>query len=292
MPPAAGTAAARSDGFSRVSRGRRSTVQPIAQGDVPVARSLLPVLATVLLTACGNLGDRREPIPTRALAPAVASGAAPLVVVLPGRRDNVEVLAGKGVADAIRDAWPAAEVVLTSATLDYYLDGGLARRLHEQIVAPALAGGDREVYLVGASMGGLGVLLYDQAYPGVADGLVLLAPFLGNRGLLREIQASGGIGRWDPGPVPDSIDRGNFQRELWRHLQSWQDGGGSDRVWLAWGDRDRLRRAVPVIAPLLPPGQMLERPGGHAWSVWTPATGEIFARIAARKQARASGAPR
>lgn len=118
------------------------------------------------------------------------------------------------------------------------------------------------LYLVGASMGGLGVLLYDQAYPGVADGLVLLAPFVGSRRLLAEIERAGGIGQWQPGPVPESVDRGNFQRELWRHLKSWPDSGRGDSVWLAWGDRDRLRRAVPVLAPLLRGEQMLERPGG------------------------------
>lgn len=241
--------------------------------------ALLAVLAAV--AACGNLGDRRQPIPTLSRPGPAADPLAPLVVVLPGRRDNAAVLSAKGVAEAIQAAWPRAEVVLTSATLDYYMDGGLARRLHEQVVLPAMAGGKRPLYLVGASMGGLGVLLYDQAYPGAADGLVLLAPFLGNARLLREIQAAGGIASWQPGPRPAAVDRGNYQRELWRHLQSWPASGRGDSVWLAWGDRDRLRRAVPVIAPLLAPAQMLERPGGHAWTVWTPAAAEIFARIAA-----------
>lgn len=243
-------------------------------------RSLLLLAAVAALSACGNLGDRRQPIPTRSLPALAETPRAPLVVVLPGRRDNVSVLSDIGIADAIQAAWPEAEVVITSATLDYYLDGGLARRLHEQVVLPALADGDRPLYLVGASMGGLGVLLYDQAYPGVADGLVLLAPFVGSRRLLAEIERAGGIGQWQPGPVPESVDRGNFQRELWRHLKSWPDSGRGDSVWLAWGDRDRLRRAVPVLAPLLRGEQMLERPGGHAWSVWTPASAEIFSRIA------------
>lgn len=245
--------------------------------------------AVAALSACGNLGDRRQPIPTRSLPALSGTPQAPLVVVLPGRRDNVGVLSENGVAEAIQAAWPEAEVVLTSATLDYYLDGGLAQRLHEQVVLPALAGGDRPLYLVGASMGGLGVLLYDQAYPGVAEGLVLLAPFVGNRRLLAEIERAGGVERWQPGPLPESIDRGNFQRELWRHLKSWPGSGRGDGVWLAWGDRDRLRRAVPVLAPLLRPEQMLERPGGHAWSVWTPASAEIFARIAADRERSGTG---
>jgi len=119
----------------------------------------LLLAAVAALSACGNLGDRRQPIPTRSLPALTDTARAPLVVVLPGRRDNVGVLSDNGVAEAIQAAWPEAEVVLTSTTLDYYLDGGMERRLHEQVVQPALAGGDRPLYLVGASMGGLGVLL-------------------------------------------------------------------------------------------------------------------------------------
>jgi len=43
---------------------------------------------------------------------------------------------------------------------------------------------------------------------------------------------------------------------------------------------------VPVFAPLLPESQVLERPGGHKWSVWVPAAGEVFAQVR-RQRARA-----
>jgi pimeloyl-ACP methyl ester carboxylesterase len=201
-------------------------------------------------------------------------------------------MADLGLAEAIQSAWPDAKVVLTGATLDYYLDGGLPRRLHEEIVAPALADGGRELWLVGASLGGMGALAYDRAYPGQADGIILLAPFLGDRGLLDEIQAAGGIAAWQPGPVPDRLDRDNALRELWRHLQGFADAPDSGaRVWLAHGDRDRLRRAVPVIAPLLPADQVLERPGGHSWTVWTPALVEILQAIRSTPSSAVAPAP-
>lgn len=251
-----------------------------------------PLLALLLATlaGCANLGDRRQPIPTIVLPPPVEAARAPLVVVLPGRRDDAARMARRGVAASIQTAWPQAEVVLTGATLDYYLDGGLPRRLHEEIIAPALAGGGRELWLVGISLGGMGALAYDRAYPDQADGIILLAPYLGGRALLADIQAAGGIAAWQPGPVPDRLDRDNALRELWRHLQGFvaaPERGA--RIWLAHGDRDRLRRAVPLIAPLLPPDQVLERHGGHSWTVWTPALVDILQAVSAKQPA--AGAP-
>lgn len=47
-------------------------------------------------------------------------------------------------------------------------------------------------------------------------------------------------------------------------------------MWLAYGDRDHLRRAMPVLEPLLRPEQILVRPGGHTWTVWSPAMREVL----------------
>lgn len=240
-------------------------------------RACALALLSLCLSACANTGDRRLPIPTQTFR-SDADPARALVVVLPGRWDDVDAMADAGIAQAIQSAWPEADVLLTGATLSYYLDGRLASRLHEEVIVPARARGYREIWLAGASMGGMGTLLYERQYPGELEGLLLLAPYLGDRRLLREIERSGGIAAWQPGPEPVEIDRGNYQRELWRHLQTWvENPQPGRRVWLAYGSQDRLRRAVPLFAPLIPDAQILERPGGHKWTVWVPAAGEAFA---------------
>lgn len=252
---------------------------------------LMIALIAPLLAACGNMGDRRQPIPQADFVDASRPADA-LVVVLPGRWDNVGKMADFGIAQAIREAWPEADVRLAGATLAYYLDGGLPERLHTEVIAPAREAGYREIWLVGASMGGMGSLLYDRQYPGQVDGIVLLAPFLGDRGLLREIGQAGGPLSWDPGEPPAEVNRGNYQREIWRHLRTQgQAPGGATRLWLAYGDEDRLRQAVPVIAPLMPESHILERPGGHVWAVWVPAAAEVFTRIRERQSLARTEAP-
>lgn len=208
---------------------------------------------------------------------------APLVIVLPGIGDDLPDLQNSGIAAAIQRGWPRTDVLLTGATFEYYLHGGMGQRLHAEIVLPARARGHRKIWLTGASMGGMGALLFERRYPAEVSGLVLLAPYMGEPRLLKTIAAAGGPGRWRPGQPPASINRKNYQTELWRVVHGWARHPETTRqVWLAAGSRDRLLPAAKLMAPLLPAGHFLELPGGHSWKVWTAAATQIFASIAAQ----------
>ncbi|GAB2501591.1 alpha/beta fold hydrolase [Arenimonas alkanexedens] len=249
------------------------------------ARSVFLLGLVLISTGCLSPGATRETIATQLFESPSAEGERVLVVVLPGRGDDLQGLADSGIAAAIQKAWPEADVLLAEVGLGYYYEGRMPERLHTEVIAPAKTRGYAGVWLAGASMGGMGTLLYERSRPGELDGLVLLAPYLGDRRLLAEI-GEAGLADWTPGPVPPQINRKTFQREVWRHVQGWPDSGRSAAVWLAYGEDDRLAKAIGVLAPALPPDQVLARPGGHAWVVWTPAAAEIFARIRARQPAR------
>lgn len=246
-------------------------------------RSLPALLLSLgLLTGCFPKGDVSQPIPQR-LLPALQE-ARRLVVVLPGRGDDLDALGRSGIAQAVQAAWPDADVVLTGLALGYYMQGQAPERLRREVVQPARERGYREVWLLGASMGGMGGLMYDRLYDGEIDGLVLLAPYLGERELLREIRDAGGVAAWNAGPVPAAVDADNFSRELWRHLQGWQRKPSRARkAWLAYGDGDRLREADAILASLLPPDHVLVPPGGHTWTVWSPAARELLLRADAAR---------
>jgi len=238
------------------------------------------ILALAALAGCTAKGDPSQPIPTT-LIPAAATQAADtrpktLVVVLPGRADSLGGLRGSGIVQAVQSAWPYADVQLTGLAMDYYMAGRAIDRLHDEIIAPARARYG-EIWLVGASLGGMGALMYDREHPDVAAGIVLLAPYLGEQPLLDEIVVAGGLRAWPAGPRPAVIDNDNVQRELWRHLQSLgRDPKRASRLWLAYGEGDKLRNAQPLIAPVVPASHVFMRPGGHSWSVWSPVTREIL----------------
>jgi hypothetical protein len=253
--------------------------------------ALCVLLLLVGLAACRAHGDPSQPIPT-ALIPATSGPAQRLVVILPGRADDLARLHESGAVQAVQSAWPDADVLLAELTLDYYLAGEAPRLLRTQVITPARSRGYREIWLTGASLGGLGTMMYDGTYPGEMDGLVLLAPYVGEPALLEEIDRAGGVAAWDAGPV-QPITSETWQRELWRHVQTWaHDRDAARRVWLAYGRDDRLESTMPTLVGALPVDQVFVREGGHKWTVWSPALGDILRRAESGRGTDASLQPR
>ena len=240
----------------------------------PIA--LLLSLLALLLGGCVARGDIRRPIPT-AFVPA-PQPAHRLVVMLPGRGDDLASLQRKGIAPLIQHAWPDADVLLTGLTLPFYRQGQATRRLHEEVIEPARRAGHRHVWLIGISLGGMGALLYDRDYPGQVDGMLLLSPYLGEPAMYREIREAGGLARWHPGPAQPT-GPATFQHELWRYLKRWADDPTrTGSVWLAYGASEPFRKPIELISPQLAPDHVLMLPGRHNWKLWMPAARMLLLR--------------
>ncbi len=238
--------------------------------------------AVLALSGCLAIGDSRSPIPTE-LVRAPRSGAVPtLVVMLPGIGDDAQEMKERGLADVIHQAWPEADVLLAGATYAYYRDRRVIERLHEDVVVPAIRAGYRRIWLAGASMGGLGALLYAREHKDVLAGVVLFAPFLGDEELISEIREAGGLRYWDPGPLPAELDGKTYQRQVWKLLQDWaRNPQGAPPVWLACGNDDYLVGTSRLLATALPPERFVELAGRHTWSTWRRLARALFPRIAA-----------
>jgi pimeloyl-ACP methyl ester carboxylesterase len=249
------------------------------RGTEPMKRILI-CLATLALAGCSFvIGDSRRPIASETFAAPSASAGRPLVVVLPGFGVGVQGMKEHGVAKAIQDVWPEAEVQLADATFAYYKDQNLVARLREDIVAPAARAG-RKIWLVGASLGGMGVLLYEREHPGELAGIILFAPFLGDRSLLTEIRDAGGPRAWNPGALPAELTPDAYQRQMWQMIKGWAERPASaPRVWLACGNEDRLLGASRLLADALPHERFFELKGGHAWDTWLIGGKVVFSNV-------------
>jgi pimeloyl-ACP methyl ester carboxylesterase len=199
-----------------------------------------------------------------------------LLVLLPGAGDSAEDFAQHGFVDELRRRPLAVDVLSANATMGYYFRGTLAERLDLDAVQPALARGYEHVWAVGISMGGLGSLLYSLRQPSRVDGLLLLAPYLGDTSLIREVRDAGGVAKWQAPPAAEPNDK-NYQRQLWRWLQALTSGAEKGpELYLGWGTEDRrVGEAAAVLAPALPPTHVSQAPGGHDWPAWLP----LFARF-------------
>ena len=231
-------------------------------------RVLLCLACSIGLIGCA--GWREATVPLRTLSVQTSCDTRPdtLLVLLPGIGMAPEEFLDEGFVQAVRDAGLAADVLLVDAHLGYYNNRSVVDRLRDDVLRPARAQGYRQVWLAGISLGGLGALLYAQQQ-GDVDGLLLIAPYLGERLTALDIRNAGGLKRWRPPAAPDA----EFDVVLWRWLQQQTDASSTGRavpLLLAYGLGDRFAYNAGVLAEVLPASRVFTMPGGHDWPQWRP----------------------
>lgn len=183
------------------------------------------------------------------------TGAPTLLVMLPGAEMSAEEFEANGLLEG---DGPVDRIAVETG-MECYLDEVSVALLHDQVIVPAHARGPVRIWLVGISLGGMGALLYAQAHPDRIAGTILLAPFIGSRGLIAEVERAGGLRHWRPsGPSTPE-----------RRLLTWLGAGaGLPSMHLGYGTDDRFAAAHRLLADLLPAERVVTAPGGHDWPTW------------------------
>lgn len=232
-----------------------------------VAGGLL-LLLCLLLTGCAALMPTPEPMPSLTLLEGTA-GEECVVFLLPGRGDGASAYQAADFAAIAAGNGRAADLVALDATMGYYARRSVVDRLALDHVAPARAAGKR-VWLVGISLGGLGSLLYAAEHPEDVEGIVLLAPFLGEGEVLDEVEAVERLADWDAAGGAASAEARGLWFDLWEEIRKLTaEGGDGPEIVLAFGAGDRLARSHRLLARELPEERIFTVEGGHRWSTWT-----------------------
>jgi pimeloyl-ACP methyl ester carboxylesterase len=190
-----------------------------------------------------------------------------LLVLLPGLGDNDHDFADHGFIAAVRQRKLSVDTISANATLGYYAKRTLLTRLDTDVLPAARTAGYQEIWIAGVSMGGMGSLLVAQRHASELAGVMLMAPYLGEDDVLDEIAAAGGLARWQP---PATIASDDYQRETWRWLKGATERPDSaPKIYLAAGDRDKLRKGHGLLAPALPPERVFRIAGKHDWKWWS-----------------------
>jgi len=251
--------------------------------------AIAALILSAFLAGCGLWRPTPVPMRTLALPASCTDRPTTLLVFLPGSYSRPEDFVEHGFVSRLRAGGVAADVLLVDAHLGYYSERSILERLRVDVLAPARARGYRDVWLVGISIGGYGALAEsaqagrgvapsvrgpagsgeDRRGDGLVAGLVVIAPYLGDRGVSMAIAAAGGLRRW-PAPAVPSPPHADDET-LWRWLQRRTAPSLSPmrpQLFLAYGDSDRFEFSDRLLAAALPPGQVFTAPGGHDWPVW------------------------
>jgi pimeloyl-ACP methyl ester carboxylesterase len=194
-----------------------------------------------------------------------------LMVFLPGRSSDAKDFVDNGFVDDLSRSGLAVDSVAVDATLGYYMRRTLITRLAEDVLGPARSMGYRRIWLAGISMGGLGAVLTAEQHANELDGILLMAPFLGDDDVIEEIASQGGLAGWAP---PLKVDPEDYQRNIWRWLKRYTKPQTSvPSLYLGFGDEDRFAKAGHLLAAVLPADHVLRVRGRHTWGPWR----EVFA---------------
>jgi len=195
-----------------------------------------------------------------------ASPSSSLMVLLPGRHDSAADFEKHGFVQTARRSGAPVDLVAADAQYGYYVARTLGQRLAEDVLGPARDRGYRSLWFAGISMGGFGALIYAEQHPNEVEGLLAIAPFLGDDDLIKEIEQAGGLAKWKT--TAKDIP-GDYLRQLWLWLgHCIPQAQGCPRIFLGFGQNDRFVRAERLLAAVLPADQVVEVPGDHDWEPW------------------------
>jgi pimeloyl-ACP methyl ester carboxylesterase len=196
---------------------------------------------------------------------AAVAGERLLLLMLPGAKNTPQEFVDHGFISAVRERELPVDVLALDAHVDLYLERTKLECLLNDVLDEARVRGYRRVWLLGISLGGSGAMICATQRPRDIEGVILLAPFLGTRGLIAEIEAAGGLGRWHPGAIEVSDHERSLMNEIrCRALQ----GGALPTLYVGYGAEDRYRGASTLLVDWLPPGRVTVTPGRHDWETW------------------------
>jgi len=188
-----------------------------------------------------------------------------LLVMLPGATDTPEDFLRHGFVQTLRERHLPVDTILADAHMNYYLERSICERLAQDIILPAHSGQYRKIWLLGISLGGMGALLTALTHPAEIDGVILLAPYLGNRGKIAEIVRYGGLDEWQP----DKNQPLDDEQALLTWLKAYRsDTPALPAIHLGYGKEDRYAPASELLAQRLPDHRVVAIPGGHDWETW------------------------
>lgn len=230
------------------------------------------LLATLLLSGCLGLAPTEVPLPSIETADSGSRNDS-VVIMLPGRGDRADTFTREGFERAgIR--W-GFDTIAVDAHFGYYRERSLLPRLHEDIIVPAHAAGYENVWLLGISMGGFGSLLYASEHPDQVDGVILLAPFLGDEEAIEHIINNGGVENL--AAVRSEIEEHEFA--VWSWLREASNGGQPTPVILGYGLSDSMAPGYRALTDIIDPSSVYTLEGGHKWTAWGPLWEKIAADL-------------
>ncbi|MDO9151483.1 MAG: alpha/beta hydrolase-fold protein [Methylotenera sp.] len=189
-----------------------------------------------------------------------------LIILLPGANHLPEDFIAQGFISAVRQRQLNIDLVMPELAFDQIADQTVLLKIHDTVMQPYVAMGYTNIWIAGISIGAYVAIAYVHRHPEQVNGLLLLAPYPGNRITTSEIALAGGIKAWAPDAIADDdTERGNW---YWLKSHANTTHTNTTEVHLGYGEDDRFARDIAMMAQILPDEYVDKIPGDHVWPVW------------------------
>jgi pimeloyl-ACP methyl ester carboxylesterase len=186
-----------------------------------------------------------------------------LLVLVPGMGMTARDFDSKGMVSAVAQfGWPV-RVATVDPGPDSYLDGTVESRLLEAIAETQVAARGGRLWLAGISLGCQAILRCVRVRPDLAEGLILLTPYIASTGVIAEVTRAGGLCCW----AHANLRRNDTERGLLRWLATTKPAD-RPRILVGRALGDRFVATATLLEEILPAEQVISVPGGHDWESW------------------------
>jgi pimeloyl-ACP methyl ester carboxylesterase len=190
-----------------------------------------------------------------------------LLIMLPGRFEKMDTYMKHGFIENVKSSGIGFDIVAVDAHLGYYYSENLIPRLYDDVIVPARHKGYENIWIFGISLGGLGALWLGKDKGENIKGIIVIAPFVGDKEVIDEIKSAGGPAKWLP---KEPLAREDYQRGLWIWLKKYAIGAEKlPRLIIGYGLEDEFAYGDDLLAQTIPKDQVFTGSGGHDWETWT-----------------------
>lgn len=189
-----------------------------------------------------------------------------LIILLPGAYQQPEDFIEHGFVRSVQARGLPVDLIMAELSFSQIADRTALAEIHYDLIQPAIKKGYQNIWLAGISIGGYVAIAYANTYAPLANrlsGLLLLAPYPGNRMTTKIIASAGGIQSWSPELITEEdTELGN-----WRWLKMHADATNIE-VYLGYGEQDRFADGHLMMSQALPENRVNKIAGEHAWPIW------------------------
>lgn len=211
-----------------------------------------------------------------------------LLIMVPGMGMETAEFRSQGLIGTVEQRYRGIAVATVDPGLDAYLDGSVEARMLDAI-AQARRNEPRRLWLAGVSLGCQAILRCVRAQPDLAEGLILLTPYLASTGLIAEVGRAGGLRDWAAAQIganqpeagiggiqPEAGIGGNEKERAMLTWLATTPPAALPRMFVGRALADRFAPTASLLADLLPAHHVTSVAGEHDWTSWQALWGLIL----------------